>query len=74
VWQFRFVPQSGWNNALPNLRGAYVSTNLEQREIARLKRLLKRGPRLTKAERVGFLRALLSEFGQLRVETRKNET
>jgi hypothetical protein len=36
-----------------------VSTKLEQREIARLKRLLKRGPRLRKAERGAFLRALL---------------
>jgi hypothetical protein len=36
-----------------------MSTKLEQRDIARLKRLLNRGPRLTKAERVTFLRALL---------------
>jgi len=37
-----------------------MSTNkIEQREIARLKTLLKRGPRLRKAERVTFLRALL---------------
>jgi len=33
---------------------------LEQREVHRLKRLLKRGPRLTKVQRVEYLRVLLA--------------